>query len=68
MKASNPLWKTRLSSQIPEDLAREIDIFETEIYLRKQGKLERSYLLKNACGGACMASVTIMVNGIMAKK
>ncbi len=40
MKASNSLWKTRLSSQIPEDLAREIDIFETEIYLRKQGKLE----------------------------
>jgi sulfite reductase (ferredoxin) len=40
MKASNSLWKTRLSGQIPEDLAREIDIFETEIYLRKQGKLE----------------------------
>src|SRR4249919_918311 len=40
MKASNSLWKTRLSNQMPEDLAREIDIFETEIYLRKQGKLE----------------------------
>ena len=40
MKASNPLWKTKLSGQMPEELAREIDIFETEIYLRKQGKLE----------------------------
>ena len=40
MKASNPLWKSQLDGKMPEPLAREIDIFETEIALRKQGKLE----------------------------
>jgi sulfite reductase (ferredoxin) len=40
MKSSNSLWKERLAEQMPEHLAREIDIFETEITLRKQGKLE----------------------------
>src|SRR5438128_11461514 len=40
MKASNLLWKEQLGGKIPEALAREIDIFETEITLRKQGKLD----------------------------
>src|SRR5438094_6331401 len=40
MKVSNPLWKDRLAEQMPEHLAREIDIFETQIELRKQGKIE----------------------------
>jgi sulfite reductase (ferredoxin) len=40
MKASNALWQQRLNGKLPESLAREIDIFETEIALRKQGKLE----------------------------
>ncbi len=40
MKSSNSLWKQKLEGKMPEDLAREIDIFETEITLRKQGKLE----------------------------
>ena len=40
MKSSNTLWKEKLEGKMPEDLAREIDIFETEIVLRKQGKLE----------------------------
>ena len=40
MKASNGLWQERLAGKIPETLAREIDIFETEIALRKQGKLD----------------------------
>jgi sulfite reductase (ferredoxin) len=40
MKVSNPSWKERLDGQVPDALAREIDIFETEITLRKQGKLE----------------------------
>ena len=33
-------WKGKLADQIPSDLAREIDIFETQIELRKQGKIE----------------------------
>src|SRR5215831_3653531 len=40
MKASNSSWKEKLSGQMPETLAREIDNFETEIVLRKQGKLD----------------------------
>src|SRR5262245_61493380 len=40
MKVSNALWKVRLAGRIPEPLGREIDIYETEIGLRKQGKLE----------------------------
>jgi sulfite reductase (ferredoxin) len=40
MKVSNALWAEQLSGKIPEALAREIDIFETEIALRKQGKLD----------------------------
>jgi sulfite reductase (ferredoxin) len=40
MKASNASWKEQLTGQMPEMLAREIDNFETEIVLRKQGKLD----------------------------
>jgi len=40
MKVSNALWKARLAGRIPESLGREIDIYETEIELRKKGKVE----------------------------
>src|SRR6202142_2727196 len=40
MKVSNSLWATRLAGKIPESLAREIDNFETDIALRKQGKMD----------------------------
>ena len=40
MKASNSMWKERLLDEMPPQLAREVDIFETEIELRKQGKVE----------------------------
>jgi sulfite reductase (ferredoxin) len=40
MKVSNSQWAERLAGKIPEPLAREIDIFETEIALRKQGKFD----------------------------
>jgi len=40
MKASNTQWAEKLTGKIPEALAREIDNFEIEIDLRKQGKLE----------------------------
>jgi len=40
MKSSNSRWKEQLAGQIPESLGREIDNFETEIALRKQGKLD----------------------------
>ena len=40
MKATNTSWKEELAGKMPEHLAREIDIFETEIALRKQGKID----------------------------
>jgi sulfite reductase (ferredoxin) len=33
-------WKEKLANQMPEALAREIDIYETQIELRKMGKIE----------------------------
>ena len=33
-------WKHKLAGQVREDWAREIDIFETQIELRKKGKVE----------------------------
>ena len=40
MKASNSLWKEQIAGKMSEDLAREVDIFETEMGLRKQGKVD----------------------------
>jgi sulfite reductase (ferredoxin) len=40
MKVSNPLWRSSLQGLVSEDLAREIEIFETQITLRSQGKIE----------------------------
>jgi len=40
MKASNSLWRERLQDQIRPDWAAEIDIFETEMTLKKQGKID----------------------------
>ena len=40
MKASNSLWREqKIESPFPE-LVREIEIYETEIELRKQGKMD----------------------------
>jgi sulfite reductase (ferredoxin) len=35
-----PTWKEKLADKMEAQLAEEIDVFETEIALRKQGKLE----------------------------
>jgi sulfite reductase (ferredoxin) len=40
MKVSNSQWAARLAGKMPEALAREVDIYETEIALRKQGKID----------------------------
>jgi sulfite reductase (ferredoxin) len=40
MKVSNATWAEKLAGKMPESLAREIDIFETELALRKQGKID----------------------------
>ena len=38
--STSTTWKERLSGKIPPDMAEEIDAFETQIHLRKQGKME----------------------------
>ncbi len=40
MKASNPYWRERVAEQMPPRLAEELDQFETEIDLKKQGKID----------------------------
>ncbi|HYO83687.1 MAG TPA: hypothetical protein VES20_19955 [Bryobacteraceae bacterium] len=40
MKASNSEWKARLGNGVPEQFGREIDIYENEIFLKKQGKID----------------------------
>lgn len=38
--ATHQTWNEKLADRMPSELAREIDIFETQIELRKQGKIE----------------------------
>ena len=40
MTRSNKTWKASLASRIGPELAEEIDVFETQIELRRQGKLD----------------------------
>jgi sulfite reductase (ferredoxin) len=40
MSSSSKTWKETLGPRIPEAWGREIDIFETQIELRKKGKIE----------------------------
>jgi len=35
-----PTWRERLAGRMPEALAEEIDVFETQMTLRRAGKLE----------------------------
>ncbi|MCH8076466.1 MAG: nitrite/sulfite reductase [SAR324 cluster bacterium] len=40
MKISNPYWKDRLEGRMPPDLAREIEVFETQLELKRRGKVD----------------------------
>ena len=40
MKASNGLWRDRLQGALPQPLAVEVDKFENEVLLKKQGKID----------------------------
>jgi len=40
MKTSNGLWKECLHGRLPEPLASELDKFESEVLLKKQGKID----------------------------
>ena len=40
MKVSNNQWKEKLAGKLPEHLEREVDVFDSEVALRKQGKID----------------------------
>jgi sulfite reductase (ferredoxin) len=40
MKASNSQWRERLQDEMPVALAREIDVFDAEVQLKKSGKID----------------------------
>jgi sulfite reductase (ferredoxin) len=40
VKASNDRWRAALADRVPAELAAEIDVFESEIALRKQNRIE----------------------------
>ena len=40
MRPSNLQWKTQLGDRVPEHLSSEVDVFEHEIALKKQGKID----------------------------
>jgi sulfite reductase (ferredoxin) len=40
MKTSNGLWRESLRGRLPEPLASELDKFESEVSLKKQGKID----------------------------
>src|SRR5579862_415152 len=42
-----PTWKNLLGDRIPADWGREIDTFETQTTLRKQGKVEEKVFAEN---------------------
>src|ERR1700753_303284 len=46
-------WKQKLSGQIREDWGREIDIFETQIELRKKGKIEEKLFAETRLRRGC---------------
>src|SRR5437763_2280207 len=37
---SNELWKEKIADKLPKALAKEIDLFEAQIALRKLGKID----------------------------
>ena len=40
MKTSNGLWRECLQGQLPQPLASELDKFESEVLLKKAGKMD----------------------------
>src|SRR5499427_1668832 len=40
MKASNRLWRDRLEASLPQPLAGEVEKFDNEVQLKKQGKID----------------------------
>ena len=51
-------WKQSLGEKMPDDWANEIDIYEGQLQLRKQGKLDEKVFAETRLRrGACMSSL-----------
>jgi sulfite reductase (ferredoxin) len=48
-----PTWEERLTDQIDPQIAEEIDVFETQIKLRKQGKLDEKIFAETRLRRGC---------------
>src|SRR6266700_2769640 len=48
-----PTWEEKLSDKIEPQLAEEISVFETEIALRKQGKLDEKVFAETRLRRGC---------------
>jgi sulfite reductase (ferredoxin) len=53
MKASNPLWTQQLANQLPTGLAEEIQQFEDQITLKKQGRLDDKVFMEARLRRGC---------------
>ena len=60
---SNIGWKDVLSDEMPVDWAHEIDIFEGQMELMGQGKLNEKVFAETRLRRGCTASVTTMASG-----
>ena len=48
-----PTWEEKLAGQVDPQLAEEIDVFETQIKLRKQGKLDEKVFAETRLRRGC---------------
>jgi sulfite reductase (ferredoxin) len=68
MKSSNSLWKEKLAGQIAEPLSREIDAFETDIALRKKGKLNERLFAETRLRRGAYGQRSTTASAAMARK
>ena len=67
MKASNSSWRDQLIQQMPPHLAKELDIFENEIALKKQGKKTALLLvaLLRRVRDVVLTMLPVMLSGLL---
>jgi len=53
MKASNSIWKEKIQDRIAPGLAKEVDEFESEIALRKQGRIDEKVFAETRLRRGC---------------
>ena len=62
MTNDSQIWKDKLGDQVPEHLAKEIDLFEAQMQLRKLGRHWRSLSRTLSRTKQCMRSILLAAN------